>query len=182
MIDRYIVEFFASNRIEWISFIMLSITYSAGYMVTSTVTVLSVLSFYNKKHFSYIQTLLISLGGALLTTYIIKNIFDRTRPIKEALYTESTGSFPSGHATIAIALYGFLLYIIWKHEKHHLKNKMIIFLSFLILLIGLSRLYLGVHYLSDIIVGYGVGLIWLLIALAISKSKLLQPLVRARRE
>ncbi len=182
MIDQYVLEFFSVNRIEWLSFLILTITYAGGYMIVGLVTTLSCISFYTKRHFLHIQTLLISLGGSLITTYILKELVDRQRPIKEALYIESTNSFPSGHATVAIALYGFLLYVIWKHEKHHLKNKMIIFLSLLIFSIGFSRLYLGVHYLSDVMAGYAVGLIWLLISLAISKSKLLQPLVREHRE
>lgn len=168
-IDQNVLNFFAENRVEWLSFVMLVITYAGGYMVASIVTALSALSFFIHKHGSKILPLFISVGGSTATVFIIKNIFDKARPISEALYLESSPSFPSGHAAIAIALYGFILFTIWQHDKHHLRNPFIIGLFILILLIGVSRLYLGVHYLSDVLVGYVIGFVWLTIGLAARK-------------
>jgi membrane-associated phospholipid phosphatase len=162
-IDQIVLNFFAVNRVEWLSFVMLVITYCGSYIVVSGVTFLSAISFFIHKHYVRILPLIISVCGSALTVFILKNIFDRARPTG-AFYLESSFSFPSGHTTTAIALYGFILYVIWKHEKHRLKNPFIIFLSAIIILIGISRLYLGVHYLSDVLAGYTVGLIWLAIS------------------
>ena len=170
-IDENVLQFFVSQRLGWLSFLVLTITYSGGYLVVSGVTFLSALSFYIHRQTDKILPLFISVFGSAATVFIIKHIFYRARPLSAAIYLETSSSFPSGHATIAMALYGFLVYTIWKHEKHHLQNPAIWGLVILILLIGISRLYLGVHYLSDVLVGYMIGFIWILVSLAISKSK-----------
>jgi membrane-associated phospholipid phosphatase len=168
--DQIVLNFFVNNRIEWLSFVMLVITYSGSYMIVSGVTFLSAISFYIHKHTARILSLLITIGGSAMTTAILKIILERARPpLQFMLYPETGFSFPSGHATAAMALYGFLLYTIYKHDKHYLKKPFIILLSALIILVGVSRLYLGVHYLSDVLAGYAVGLIWIFIGIKIHK-------------
>ncbi len=164
--------FFAENRSDWLYFLMLVITYSGSYVVVTGLTIVSAVSFYFHRHISRILPLFLSVGGSAATVFILKNIFARSRPPIEAFYIEESFSFPSGHAALAMALYGFFIYSIWRHDKHHLKNSLIIFLSLLILLVGLSRLYLGVHYLSDVLVGYAIGLLWIWLARSISRSKI----------
>jgi len=176
--DQIVLNFFVANRIEWLSFIMLIITYSGGYMLVGGLTLLSSLSLYIHKHTARALSLLISVGGAGVTVFLLKKIFYRARPFAEAVYLETSSSFPSGHATMAMAFYGFILYIIWKHDKHHFRNPFIVFLSALIPLIGLSRLYLGVHYLSDVLAGFAIGFIWILISLYVVKIKTLRSLFR----
>lgn len=168
-LDQLVLNFFVNSRVEWLSFIVLVITYCGSYIVVSGLTFLFAVSFYIHKHTARIFPLLVAVGGSTVTTYIIKHIFFRARPLAEALYLESGSSFPSGHATVAMALYGFLLYTIWKYDKHYLKKPLIIFLLILIVLIGVSRLYLGVHYLSDVLAGYAVGLIWLFMSIKLHK-------------
>ena len=168
-IDTSTLNFFVSIRAEWLAFVMLVITYSGSYLIVSGLTFLSAVSFYIHKHTARILPLLVAIGGSTITTYILKHIFYRARPIAEALYLETGSSLPSGHATAAMALYGFLIYAIWKHDKHHLKNPLIIFLAVLIVLVGISRLYLGVHYVSDVLAGYAVGFVWLLLSIKLHK-------------
>lgn len=180
LIDQSVLNFFAENRVEWLSFIMLVITYSGSYVLIGGLTILSALSFYIHRHTARALSLLISVGGSAVTVFILKNIFYRARPLLGSVYLESSSSFPSGHATMVMALYGFLFYIIWKsdvakaipdkHEKYHLKNLFIVFLSILIPLVGLSRLYLGVHYLSDVLTGYTIGFVWILISIYFAKK------------
>ncbi len=168
-VDQTVLNFFVSSRVEWLSFIILVITYSGSYVVISGLTFLSVVSFYIHKHTARILPLLVSISGSAATVYILKHVFYRARPLAEALYLETSSSFPSGHATMAMALYGFILYTIWKHDKHYLKNSFIVSLSALIILVGASRLYLGVHYLSDVLVGYVIGFIWILLSTKLHK-------------
>ncbi|MEK7200891.1 MAG: phosphatase PAP2 family protein [Patescibacteria group bacterium] len=167
-IDQTVLNFFANNMVDWLIFVMLVITYLGNFVMVGVLTFLSAISFYIHKHTARILPLFVSVGGSSITVYILKNIFDRARPIG-GLYSELTSSFPSYHATAAIALYGFFLYTIWKYDKHYLKKPLIIFLLILIVSIGASRLYLGVHYLSDVLVGYVVGLIWLLLSIKLHK-------------
>lgn len=171
-IDQNVLKFFMQNRTEWLSVFMVSITYAGSYMLIGGTSLLSAASFYIHRHTEKIIPLFTIIGGSAATTYAIKHLFSRARPLTEAFYLETGSSFPSGHATFAMALYGFFIYITWKADEHHLKNPLIIFLAILIFLVGLSRLYLGVHYLSDVLGGYLVGFIWILIGSAVSKSKL----------
>jgi undecaprenyl-diphosphatase len=114
---------------------------------------------------NYIFALIISVVGSTSFALIGKNIFQRARPAV-ALYNETSFSFPSGHATISVAFYGFLAYFLIKIIKKW-KNKINVFFITLLLIffIGFSRLYLGVHYFSDVWAGYLVGTIWLIIAI-----------------
>jgi membrane-associated phospholipid phosphatase len=104
------------------------------------------------------------LGGTELTVEILKLAVHRARPIG-ASFLETSYSFPSGHAAISVALYGFLAFIFWKRSKSRLQKGAILTATLLIvLLIGFSRVYLGVHFPTDVLGGYLVGSIWLWIA------------------
>ena len=75
---------------------------------------------------------------------------------------ESGYSFPSGHSMVATGFYGFLIYLIYKEVKNKkIKYPLIVFLSILILLIGISRIYLGAHYATDVIGGWIIGAVYL---------------------
>ncbi len=95
---------------------------------------------------------------------ILKNIVQRPRPTEYRLINESGYSFPSGHSMASAAFYGFLIYLIYKKiENRKLKITLITILSLLILLIGTSRIYLGVHYTSDVFAGFCVSISYLVI-------------------
>ena len=114
-------------------------------------------------------SLLVSVGGTGAFTLLSKLAFHRPRPV-EAVLLEQSYSFPSGHASIAVGFYGFLGYVLARSAPG-LKSRIdrLILAALLILAIGLSRLVLGVHYLSDVWAGYLVGAGWLTIAIAFSE-------------
>jgi len=89
-------------------------------------------------------------------------------PVKIAAFLEKTFSFPSGHSTIAVSFYGFITYVLWRNAKTRL-YKIIILTTGIILMaaIGFSRLYLGVHFLSDVIAGYLLGIFWVTIGIGV---------------
>lgn len=132
-----------------------------------TVSVLGILWVWRKRE--YIVPFLITIVGSGVFIVLSKSAFHRPRP-GSAIYTETGFSFPSGHATIAVAFYGFLMYVLIRNFGQW-KTKVNIFFTGLvvILLIGLSRLYLGVHYVSDVWGGYLVGMLWLIIGISISE-------------
>lgn len=112
----------------------------------------------------------INIGLGTIINLIIKEIIKRPRPSVTRLVNESGYSFPSGHAMTSIAFYGFLIYLIYKRiQNKYLKWALIIVLCILIFLIGFSRIYLGVHYASDVISGFIAGAIYLIIFIKISK-------------
>lgn len=118
-----------------------------------------------------ILTLWLTIIGSEGLTFVTKLIFHRPRP-PHAVFLEDSNSFPSGHATIAVAFYGFLAYLIFRKTKNKLLRAMIILITIiLIFVIGFSRLYLGVHYVSDVWTGYLVGLVWLIIGIGATELK-----------
>jgi undecaprenyl-diphosphatase len=114
-------------------------------------------------------SLLVSAGGTAVFNTLGKLAFQRPRPV-EAVLLEHSYSFPSGHAAIALGFYGFLGYLLIRSAESRRARVNLLLSTFVFaLLIGLSRLVLGVHYLSDVWAGYLVGAGWLTIAIAISE-------------
>jgi undecaprenyl-diphosphatase len=108
--------------------------------------------------------LIAASAGAGLLDAALKLWFHRDRPsVAWALARESTFSFPSGHATLSLVVYGMILYLILRLSHSRFLDAAATLIALpLILAIGLSRVYLGVHYPSDILAGYLAGAIWLL--------------------
>ena len=110
-----------------------------------------------------------------LSVTLLKNIFLVARPINE-LMMETDFSFPSGHSSIAVVLFGFLAYFVIKQNKNNKNDKIIRFIILIISAIGIlivafSRLYLNVHWISDVIGGLIIGTIWLLLAILLLKKE-----------
>lgn len=106
-------------------------------------------------------TLVLVAGGAQLLNDILKELFHRARPTPIAGFIDAQQfSFPSGHAMISAAFYLYLAYLTWHLVRGHWRVLLAVALVALVLLIGLARLYLGAHYLSDVIAGYLAGLLW----------------------
>jgi undecaprenyl-diphosphatase len=124
-----------------------------------------------QKKIIYVISLLIALAGTGLTSFFCKIYFHRVRPVDFSFYNESSYSFPSGHAMYAAAFYGLLFYIIIMHTKKYQLLWTIASIAF-IFLIGFSRLYLGVHFLSDVFAGYSLGFLWLLLSISILELKI----------
>lgn len=102
---------------------------------------------------------------------ILKFIFQRPRPSEFMIIKEFGYSFPSGHSMVGMAFYGLLIYLIYKKIKNKsLKVLLIILLSFLILMIGISRIYLGVHYTSDVLAGFVISISYLILYINVSKK------------
>ena len=145
------------------------ITLLAKSQVIMSSTVVLALILWLWKRRMYILPLGITIVGSELFNFLGKWAFHRPRP-DVALYVEDTFSFPSGHATMAVAFYGFLVYLLFRNiKKWRYKINALFFGSLLILTIGLSRLYLGVHFLSDVWAGYLLGALWLLIGITLSE-------------
>jgi len=106
------------------------------------------------------------VAGSETFSFLGKLAFHRPRP-ELAMYIEHSFSFPSGHATIAVAFYGFAGYLLMRFAPGWKRKVNILFATiFIIMAIGFSRIYLGVHYISDVWSGYLVGAIWLIIAIS----------------
>ena len=160
--------FYAFRDLELIK-IFTWITLIGKWQMISSLVFTAVLILWLRRKRIYIIPLFITIAGSELFNLIGKIAIHRERP-ELAFYAENTFSFPSGHSTIAMSFFGFIIYILLR-RKRKLKYKINILFSgiTLILLIGLSRLYLGVHFLSDVWGGYLLGLLWLVIGISVSE-------------
>lgn len=130
-----------------------------AYIIATTIA--AIFFFFKLRNKKFILQLLGVLILSALANMALKEAFDRARPTIEHMVVVKTLSYPSGHAMSAMAFYGFLIYLVFriKMEKW-LRIFLVLLFSFLILSIGLSRVYLGVHFPSDVVGGFAAGLIW----------------------
>lgn len=129
--------------------------------------VLIALFIYRKERWFATRIAALSLSSLLLM-FMLKFFFQRNRPLQPVIDDVSGYSFPSGHALISVVFYGLFIHMAW-HEirTKWLRTLIIAILAVLILLIAFSRIYLRVHYASDVIAGIAVGFIWLVLSLRI---------------
>ena len=122
-----------------------------------------------KQNWFSIRVITIAISSLVLML-LLKQLFQRKRPLSPLLKAAKGLSFPSGHAIMAVTFYGLLIYIL-QHtiEVDWMKWIVTMLVIVLILLIGFSRIYLRVHYASDVLGGFIIGLLWLLLSLAILK-------------
>lgn len=123
----------------------------------------------DKKYFKYLSINLILITVLNIT---MKSLFARPRPLDISLVEETGYSFPSGHSLTSMAFYGLLIYLITiSNLSKKLKIILNIILSLLILIVGLSRIYLGVHYFTDVIGGFSLAIIYLIIFISVLENK-----------
>lgn len=116
-------------------------------------------------------SIFLNLGLSALVNFTLKQILQRQRPIEHRIIDESGYSLPSGHSMVSMAFYGYLIYLIYKNVKNiYLKISLIVLLILLIISIGISRVYLGVHYTSDVLAGFLVAIVYLILYIHVIKN------------
>ncbi len=157
------ISLFISDRA---TSVMKFITYFGSAYVLIPLTVLLFVLTKNKK-------LNILIGSnLLLVTFLnqfLKIVFQRPRPEEYRLISESGYSFPSGHSMVSMAFYGLLIYIVYRYVKNvYVKYGLMVILFMLILFIGISRIYLGVHYTSDVMGGFLLSISYLIVFIRVT--------------
>ena len=152
--------------------VMLFITFLGKhqFLIPANLLVIFYFLFIKKQTWFSIRVITISISSLLLML-LLKQLFQRKRPLSPLLKAAKGLSFPSGHAIMSVTFYGLLIYIL----QHSISSEWLrilatILLVGLILWIGYSRVYLRVHYASDVAAGFIIGLLWLLISLAVLKG------------
>lgn len=153
--DETIYNYIFSFRSNILDTIFKTIT-KFGNTVNVIIMIFILLIFLGKEN---IYKLILTVVTTVLTNQGLKHIIRRVRPEHLRLIKEKGFSYPSGHSMISIALYGLLVYIVYKNIKNKfIKTILICLLSILILGIGISRIYLGVHHPTDVLAGFAIAI------------------------
>ena len=167
LLDDYLAQWFHSYRHSaWTPF-MLFITHvhqQAG--ISAMVLALAIYLRVRKADY-WLAGLILAVPGGMLLNVLLKYTFQRARPsFDEPLITLATYSFPSGHASGAMLFYGFLAaYLVWTIPRNGVRAAVLLGAMTMVLLVALSRVYLGAHYLSDVLAGMAFGIAWLAVCI-----------------
>lgn len=170
-IDNNVYNFISKNIMnDTLSSILKVVTHLGG---VAFIVLLGVLCFmFCKKNRWFIT---FDLVGCTVINQTIKHIVRRPRPNVLRLVEESGYSFPSGHSMISVAFYGLVIYFVYKNiNNKYLKWSLISLLSLLILTIGFSRIYVGVHYFTDVVGGFFLALAYLIVYIYIYNKKVIK--------
>jgi undecaprenyl-diphosphatase len=151
--------------------IMLFITFLGKHQFLIPANLILIFYFLLVKRQTWFSIRVITIAiSSLVLMLLLKQLFQRKRPLSPLLKAAKGLSFPSGHAIMAVTFYGLLIYIL-QHSItiDWLKWFLTFLVVVLIILIGFSRVYLRVHYASDVAAGFIIGLLWLLLSLAVLK-------------
>jgi len=165
--DFRVFDFLSSHVSPRNNGIMLFFTYLGkhNFLIPANIALIIFFLFVRQHRWYSIKVPAIALSSLALM-FLLKNLFGRPRPDIPLLEEARGLSFPSGHALMSVTFYGLLIYIAWKLIRlKWLKWTLVIFLVFLIFVIGLSRIYLRVHYASDVLAGFAVGFLWLVFSI-----------------
>lgn len=159
--DDFVFKYVSKIRSNPLTIIFKFFSFLCNVWFIFILTIIIMLVSKNRKITFYI---VLNLLLCFVLNQSLKFIFARTRPEDINLIIESGYSFPSGHSMVSLAYYGFFIYLILKtNMKSNIKILYTVLLSLLVFLIGLSRIYLGVHYASDVLAGYALSLAYLIL-------------------
>lgn len=174
LLDVQLAEWLHTHATPWLTRCMLVFTYLHGTAAVLFYVLLIGLILVRNKEWHGLLMLLITVPGGMLLNVSMKHIFQRARPVfDQPLLTLSTYSFPSGHTASATLLYGVLAaYLIsrLKPLHWHIAIATVTLALMMVALVGLSRMYLGVHYLSDVLAAAAEGIAWLALCLTAAIS------------
>jgi undecaprenyl-diphosphatase len=161
--DRAVLIWIHTHSPEWLEAPMRLITALGYYWVVLPLLIAAVSAFYFKGWRLSAHLLLVSTVGGFLLTGVLKAVFGRARPeLFDTGYTASFYSFPSGHAAVAAGFYGALTLILAYRLRGFARWAVVACGVSLVLLIGFSRLYLGVHYPTDVLAGFLAAPLWVI--------------------
>ena len=142
---------------------------SHGFLLPANIILAAYFIFKRHRWYS-IKIPVVAISSYLLMA-LMKLYFERERPDDPVHQAAAGFSFPSGHAMSAMTFYGILIYLVWKNVKSGtLQWILIVLLVLFIFMIGFSRVYLRVHYASDVFAGFSLGLVWLVLSLWVMKK------------
>lgn len=167
ILDVQIANWFNAHAVPQLTTVMLAVTHMHGVAGISIATFLFALYLARKKSWYWLLALAITVPGGMLLNTAMKFAFHRARPsFDNPLLTLATYSFPSGHAAGTTLFYGILAaYLVARIRSWHARSAIAVCAALLVAAVAFSRVYLGVHYLSDVLAGCAEAIAWLAICL-----------------
>src|SRR5215211_2468282 len=160
--DNTVLLWIHSTFPGWLEGPMRIVTALGYYWVVLPLLAVAVFYFYRRGWRLSAMLLLVSTAGSVVLTTVLKSVFARTRPeLFDSGYHAAFYSFPSGHATVAVGFYGMLTLVLAYRLRGTARWAAAVLGILVVLLIGFSRLYLRVHYPTDVVAGYLAALLWL---------------------
>ena len=158
LFDVAVLDFIHNSTSPVLLSVMKFISFvGSGTFLFPAIGIVIIYTFIKKKHF-ITKVLLANTLGSWILNYILKWVFQRTRPFDYALVTQGGLSYPSGHSMVTMSMYLAIAYLLSRNVHDAVKKRNIyIIASTIITLMGISRMYLGVHWPTDIIGGYIIG-------------------------
>ena len=162
-LDHFVMLWINQHATPWLDAAALEVTALGSVVVVATVILVATAFLWFTHRRAAILLLWGAVAGSVFLNLILKRIFERPRPTLFEWRTEYVGfsSFPSGHAMVSMVVYTILAYLIIDLDPpRQVKHTTVALAAIIITLVGLSRVYLGVHYPTDILAGYAVGFAW----------------------
>ncbi|MGN1402020.1 MAG: phosphatase PAP2 family protein [Bacillus sp. (in: firmicutes)] len=158
--DGQVIFYIQQNINDRLTSLMKAITFFGGKVwLTAATIVLSMVFAFRKLRYGVYLALTMLTGG--IFNLLLKHFFERERPDLNPIIQVQGYSFPSGHSMSAIIFYTAIIVVLTRLARSHLLDVIIaLVFAFIICMIGISRIYLGVHYPSDVVAGFAVGGFW----------------------
>lgn len=161
----WLVRYFHNPVLDRVMIIISEIGFGTSYIVIVGVSFIVLMAFKRRRE---MEALAICLAGGAALSFLLKSLFHRSRPDLFRVVQETGYSFPSGHALVTMCFYGMLAFLIMRTTPYWRWRLVITILTLLLsVAIGISRIYLGVHYPTDVIAGYAAGSMWLVFCISL---------------
>ena len=169
--DHDIAQTLQRHAMPALTLLMLAVTHAHGVIGIGVLGALLCVWFWREKAYYWLVTAMLAIPGGMLLNVVLKHVFMRTRPVsEEALLTLATYSFPSGHTASATLFYGVIAaYLVCAARRMWVRSAIVAAALSMVALVGASRIYLGVHYFSDVLAASVEGCGWLAICLTLMR-------------
>ncbi len=169
-VDPAVTAFVADHRVGWLTIVMKTVTWlGSGALIVPAVLATAGYLFLRRRDWRRLAQLGAAVAGAAALYEIVKPIVGRPRPpVAIQIGAEEGWAFPSGHVTQAVAFYGILAVMLLARPSLRLRVLLGIGAVLVALVVGASRLYLGVHWLTDVLGGYALGTAWLSVVMVVT--------------
>jgi membrane-associated phospholipid phosphatase len=166
--DQRLADWLHARAADPLTDFVKGVTFLGNFVTLLAVTLVAAIVLWRRRERIDALFVVLAFAGAQLLSNGLKLAFQRERPFfPDPLATATTYAFPSGHALVSLAVFGGIALVLARHLSTRRRALLFGAVAVLVIAIGFSRLYLGVHFLSDVLAGYAAGIAWLSLLYAV---------------